>query len=384
MESCPAPIARIAPLTWFVGLIAMAPACGAGAEDPPVPGELAFADGTRIRPGATTPDPFVPGQTATVAWTHHAGRAMRGELRLVPPRVAARQEVRRSLAREPLRDDPRSSRIEVEVDDGPMEVSFEVPTDFGARTAVVLYAPRRGEHRIDAVAGPRREDGWGVLALVPVEPRPRHAIAPRSDVTVDGRLDEAAWKREGIPLVHSVSAEPAPELESRVWFAWNEEFLYLAGDLRDSDIWSTYTEQDDPLYKQEVFELFVASDAAARDYIEYEVSPRNVTFDAHFPRYRDGDEAWDSRWRTAVHVRGTLDDRDDRDEGWSVEVAVPWSELCAQTRIQCPPRSGLVLRVNVFRIDVPRRRGAVGLALSPTHVPDFHAWDNAARLELAP
>jgi hypothetical protein len=77
--------------------------------------------------------------------------------------------------------------------------------------------------------------------------------------------------------------------------------LYVGGEAAGSrPVDDYYVAQDDPLYKQEAFELFVAGSGEGTRYLEYQVSARGVTFDARFARYRKGDEAWDSSWRTAV------------------------------------------------------------------------------------
>jgi hypothetical protein len=112
------------------------------------------------------------------------------------------------------------------------------------------------------------------------------------------------------------------------------------------------------------------------------VSPRGVTFDARFERYRKGDEAWDGTWTAAAQVVGDVDDRGGRDRGWSAEIAVPWAEICAHTQTSCPPRAGATTRVNAFRLDRPKRGAPLAWALSPTREPDFHAPANAAILEL--
>jgi hypothetical protein len=126
----------------------------------------------------------------------------------------------------------------------------------------------------------------------------------------------------------------------------------------------------------------VLGQADRRDYLELQVSPRGVVFDARFARYRKGDEAWNGRWQAAVDLRGTLDDRRDRDEGWSAELAIPWTEICEHTKTPCPPAAGQTLRINAFRFERPHERPPIGLALSPPRVPDFHAPEHAAVLEL--
>ena len=90
--------------------------------------------------------------------------------------------------------------------------------------------------------------------------------------------------------------------------------------------------------------------------------------------------------RTTIRGSGqaTIEAPEDRDEGWTTELAVPWSEVCEHTGVECPVGPGTTLRVNTFRLERPRKGSAVGLALSPTRVPDFHAPENSAVLELLP
>jgi hypothetical protein len=45
---------------------------------------------------------------------------------------------------------------------------------------------------------------------------------------------------------------------------WDEAALYVAASLPDEDLWSDYEAQDDPLYKQEAFEFFVAGGEGSR------------------------------------------------------------------------------------------------------------------------
>jgi hypothetical protein len=300
-------------------------------------------------------------------------------------------------------EDPRDRWAEASVDGEVMQVTLELPHEWHAEHAVLVIEPRRGTVPVPARTGPRIDRGPGVFAVVPVATRPRRVIATQvaaGALTIDGRIEEAAWaERPALLLATSLEGEPDPEATAVVAdalgedalqtgrgttlrLAWDAEFLYVAASLPDPDLWTEYAAQDDPLYKQEAFEWFVAGSGDGSRYLEYQVSARGVTFDARFPRYRAGDEAWDSSWRTAVAVWGTLYEAGDRDRGWSVEVAIPWAELCEHTELRCPPAPGMRLRVNAFRLERPDRKRSAALALSPTRAPDFHAWANAAELEL--
>jgi hypothetical protein len=164
---------------------------------------------------------------------------------------------------------------------------------------------------------------------------------------------------------------------------WDDKNLYLAFDLADKDVWGAFQKHDDKLWTQEAAEVFIDADGDGKTYIELQVSPRNVTFDSWLPAYRQNDNAWDAPGlRTAVQVRGTLDKRDDTDQGWTVEMAIPLA--AAKGRLAdmkgVPPVPGTEWRVNFFRMDLPGGKPQSASAWSPPLVPDFHAVDKFGTL----
>jgi hypothetical protein len=71
--------------------------------------------------------------------------------------------------------------------------------------------------------------------------------------------------------------------------------------------------------------------------------------------YKDGGAAINS-WeipglKTAVWVDGTLNDPNDRDRGWTVEIAFPWKVLGEAAHRPAPPRDGDQWRVNFSRVE---------------------------------
>ncbi|HWB75069.1 MAG TPA: carbohydrate-binding family 9-like protein, partial [Nannocystaceae bacterium] len=271
----------------------------------------------------------------------------------------------------------------VELAPGQGSATLVLPSPWHPRTAMITVARTDG---VRVTNGPHTRDGLGIAGLVRVESTPTAATAVHAAnaPTIDGVIDDAVWSvATSTTLLDSLDGEPVAPA-STLQLAWDDAALYAAVRCDDDDVWSEYEAQDDPLWKQEVFELFLLGPGDRKRYLELQVSPRGVTFDAKFERYRQGDEAWDGQWQAAVAVDGTVARRDDRDRGWSVEVAVPWSEICAHTQTTCPPRAGTSFRINAFRFDRPRRGPAVAQALSPTRVGDFHAPENAATLELLP
>lgn len=366
-----------------------------------IAGDIAFADGLRVGtrtfagaalepPGPAGPGeprgPAGPGERTVAALFPIAGLVPGTELRVGvrAPRAAGRQVIAGQSRRiSGSAEDPRDRWVTATIDGDTARATVALADGWHAQHAVVVLAVTRGGAAVPATTGPRMDRGVGVLGVVPVTTRPTQVTARAGTPVIDGALDDAVWTGQaGTALVLSQDGEPDPEPEAtRVWFAWDAEYLYAAARIPDADLWTDYADQDDPLWKQEAFELFVAGGGDGSRYLEFQVSARGVTFDARFPAYRKGDEAWDSSWRTAVALDGTLT-AGDRDRGWTAEVAVAWAELCEHTAIACPPGPGMRARVNAFRLERPDRKRTSALALSPTRVPDFHAWANAAELEL--
>ena len=160
---------------------------------------------------------------------------------------------------------------------------------------------------------------------------------------------------------------------------WDDEALYVAFDCEDPDVWGTFTNRDDPLYTQEVVEIFVDADADGRTYDEIEVSPHNVVFDAYFPARRQGmDTSWDSGLQSAVKVPAPSTTRPTATGAGRWRCASPSPGCTAVPHI--PPSPGDRWRFNLYRLDLPDRKNAQGQAFSPLFVGDFHAVDRFAWL----
>lgn len=181
---------------------------------------------------------------------------------------------------------------------------------------------------------------------------------------IDGRLDDEAWKTAPpIRLVLSETGKPATK-KTVARMCWDDENLYISYECEDEDVWGTYTKRDDPVYNEEVVEVFASPACDLKHYYEINVSPHNVVFDASIRDPVAGrpgaatTKLWDCKGlRTAVVVDGTLDCRTDTDKGWSAEVAIPFAGLDRST-----PKPGERWRLNLYRID-----------LSPKPV-EFQAW----------
>lgn len=93
-------------------------------------------------------------------------------------------------------------------------------------------------------------------------------------------IQEFPWlAMDGIELVETVTSAPTKEA-TKVKACWNEKWIAIHFQCNDSYYRSDYKNHDDPLYNQDVIEIFIDEHASGHRYIELEISPNNVVFDA--------------------------------------------------------------------------------------------------------
>jgi len=272
---------------------------------------------------------------------------------------------------------------------------IELHSDFPGGVAKIYWGLWRGDHRLkiqNAKEVPHDTEGRVVVASVTVDgprtPRPRMPsvtatrVGDTERITVDGKLDEAVWGRAK-PTAAWTSPDgkrrPVPKTTARL--AWTATHLYVGVESDDDDVWSTFTARDSNTWEQEVIEIFIDADGDKKDYLELQVSPTNVVFDARFERHRSDlskARAWNmAGLETAARVDGTVNQRDDTDRGWTVEMAIPVDQVPGA---KSPITHGHVWRANLFRWDFPKGKRGRAAAFSPPVVGDFHALSKFGRI----
>jgi len=185
----------------------------------------------------------------------------------------------------------------------------------------------------------------------------------------DGRLTEDGWHTTTKTRLERFDGSCSARQPTIFHVAWTAEELLFAFQCEDEDIFSRYRLRDEPLYLEEAVEIFLDPDGDRRDYMEFEVSPRGVLFDAAFSaRRRNMNLGFNPQNRVGVSVDGTTDKRDDRDTSWTVELAIPFDDMTGRGRR--PPRIGDCWRANIFRLDKSRNSGEAS-SWKPT-AGDFH------------
>ena len=195
----------------------------------------------------------------------------------------------------------------------------------------------------------------------PTPPAVRHYVAHRAidSVVIDGNLDDSSWTvapwTEWFVDIEG-DRQPSPEWQTRVAMVWDDRALYIAAVMEEPHLWATITERDAVIYRDNDFEVFLDPDSDTHAYYELEINALGTVWDLFLDKpYRDGGSAvneWDiGGLESAVALEGTLNDPADRDRGWSVELAIPWSGLVGPEGVaESAPVAGDIWRANFSRV----------------------------------
>ena len=190
--------------------------------------------------------------------------------------------------------------------------------------------------------------------------QPRTYVCREASVPpkIDGKLDDDAWQTASWTSDFvDIEGEhrPSPRFRTRAKMLWDQQNLYIAAQLDEPHVWGSITKHDAVIFHDNDFEVFIDPDGDHHQYAELELNALNTTWDLLLPRpYKDGGKADDAfelaNLKSAVHVQGTLNNAADTDNGWTVEIAIPWISLTDLARHAGPPVEGEQWRVNFSRV----------------------------------
>jgi hypothetical protein len=198
-----------------------------------------------------------------------------------------------------------------------------------------------------------------------------------TSLVIDGDPGEVAWHYAA--SVHEFSIAPQhrpPTNATKAWLTWDERFLYVAFDANDPAIEATRTGRDSDTYKDDVLEIFFKTDPQEPDYYNIEINALGEFRDGYNSpesRFNDG---WDCPGlEVGVNVDGTLNEPDDDDDGWQLEVAIPFA--CLPSLEGRAPEAGDVWLFHLARIDRGPRleEGRELISSAPLETTWFHNSD---------
>ena len=113
---------------------------------------------------------------------------------------------------------------------------------------------------------------------------------------------------------------------------WDEKNLYVFARLFEEHIWADIKIRDEVIYFNNDFEVFINPNDHVFSYGEIEINALGTEWDLFLDKpYRLGGNA-DSSWniqglKSAISVNGTLNNPNDIDKYWTVEIAIPLSQI---------------------------------------------------------
>lgn len=190
------------------------------------------------------------------------------------------------------------------------------------------------------------------------EPKGYEVHRTTSPIEVDGRPNEGAWKQAAwtddfVDIEGAI--KPKPRFRTRAKMLWDDQYLYIAAELEEPEVKATLTQHDSVIFHDNDFEVFLKPLANQEGYFEFEMNALNTGWDLYLNKpYRMGgkaDNSWDMHGlKTAVAVQGTLNHPEDKDAGWTLEIAIPWKAFGSRQPVP-KPEVGTEWRINFSRVE---------------------------------
>jgi hypothetical protein len=226
-----------------------------------------------------------------------------------------------------------------------------------------------------AVTAQQNPPSSGLAQDIPTYPVAKTPQAP----VIDGELD-AAWNAApAITLQFPWEHQTGAKQKTEVRLLWDDRALYVFYACEDEDIVALFTNRDDPTYRDDAVEIFVNPRPDQETaYYGLEMNAGAVLYDyvavmprLFFKRFQMNGV------QLAVHVRGTRNVRGDKDQGWNLELAIPWENF---EILGAKPKPGERWRAQLNRWDGVEPNRRLSMWVDPKindswpHVPSRFGW----------
>lgn len=272
--------------------------------------------------------------------------------------------------------------------------TFDLPADWDSPTVRFHVGLWKGAERMvptpaGATDGDRRARAFELSTGVQLQVSELSVGRASAPITIDGRLDEAAWASAAVTnaLVNTASGAAAgtTDAHASARLLWDEQNLYVAFEVTDENLVDPSTARDNHLWEHDAVEVMIDPDGDAANYFEFQVSPNNQHFDTRYDHPRDpqpvGHDDFNPNIHSAVVVTGSVNNREDNDTGYVAEIAIPWADI-ANGLPHNPPQVDDTLRLNLFVMDEDKAGGHRVAGWSAPRRPDFHTLERFGRVHL--
>lgn len=172
------------------------------------------------------------------------------------------------------------------------------------------------------------------------------------------------WTRDFIDI--SGPSYPIPRFNTKAKMRWDDDFLYVAAQLEEKNIWATLKEHNSVIFHDNDFEVFVDPDGDTHYYKEFEINAFNTTWSLSLNQPYDdngyenstrvfGKHGWDDPGlKSGVFVQGDINSpaaAASINKFWTVEIAFPLAALALNNTVGLPVQHGQYWRINFSRVE---------------------------------
>ncbi|MBS7256629.1 carbohydrate-binding family 9-like protein [Flavobacterium branchiicola] len=165
-----------------------------------------------------------------------------------------------------------------------------------------------------------------------IVPKTYVAAKTTTPITIDGDETDVSWsKTEWTDLFEDIENGIKPKYATKVKMLWDETNFYILAKMEEPHVWANLKQRDTIIFYNNDFEVFIDPDSDTFNYYELEINALNTAWDLFLTKpYREEDKVVVNDWnipglKSAVKVNGTLNNPNDTDQGWVLEMAIPWA-----------------------------------------------------------
>jgi len=206
----------------------------------------------------------------------------------------------------------------------------------------------------------------------------------KGPIKIDGIADEESWKdAQEISSFDVHWQRRKPKTATKARLLYDDDNLYFTAEMEDADLYADIKGHNGMPWLNDVFELFFKPADNKLTYYEFQVNAANAQLELLFPSRGAG--GWQRfapltklGMESAVVLRGTLNNWEDKDEGWTVEGRIPWTAFKASGG---RPKPGTKWKFNLCRYDYSVVFDRPELSCTaPLTVSDFHRYEDYGEL----
>jgi hypothetical protein len=190
--------------------------------------------------------------------------------------------------------------------------------------------------------------------------KPQNYIVCKTNtpITIDGIGNEQAWK--DVPFTNSftdIEGVKTPKYDTKVKMLWDKKYFYVYAQMSEPHVWGNLHQRDTIVYYNNDIELFMDPSMDTYNYGEIEINALNTVWDLKLDKpYRtsgNADNSWDlDSLKSAIKIYGTLNNPNDTDSCWSIEIAIPIERAMELKNNKGKiPSEGEQWKVNFLRVE---------------------------------